>query len=581
MFLAAIDVSKAFDSVSHAAIRKVAEGIGLPKPMIEYLMFVYQHSATRLMGDDWTSAPIRPRRGVRQGDPLSPMLFNAVTHKLLQGLPEEVGVKLGETKTSAIAYADDLVLFASTSAGLQVLLDCTATFLERCGMTINANKCFTVSIKASAHLKKTAVDSNIRFHCGGQQIPTMARTNEWRYLGVSFTPEGRAKCRPVAMIRPLLDLLTKAPLKPQQRLYALRTCVIPKLYHQLALGAVTIGTLNKIDKVSREFCRQWLNLPHDVPSAYFHAAVRDGGLGIPAVRWIAPLLRRGRIIAASRTYFHHGTEDFANEELAKCKKRLFDHGTLLNNSELISKRWAKKLHDSIDGIGLRESGYTAHQHQWVADGNKFLTGRDFINCIRVRINALPTASRTSRGRPQDRRCRAGCAAQETLNHVLQKCHRTHVARIKRHDAILAYMERRISRGGYTIHREPRIRTAAGLRKPDLVATLGHTAVVVDAQVVSEQADLFQAHQRKTLYYQTPEVLDELKAMYGVKDVIVTSATLSWRGIWGPASASHLKALGFVNNDDLKTIASRVLIGNLAEFRLFNAATTVRARAGVG
>jgi len=41
-------------------------------------------------------------------------------------------------------------------------------------------------------------------------------------------------------------------------------------------------------------------------------------------------------------------------------------------------------------------------------------------------------------------------------------------------------------GGYEIYQEPHYRTSLGLGKPDLVATLGRTAIVVDAQVVSEQ-----------------------------------------------------------------------------------------------
>lgn len=154
----------------------------------------------------------------------------------------------------------------------------------------------------------------------------------------------------------------------------------------------------------------------------------------------------------------------------------------------------------IDGCGLRESYMTPHQHQWVADGSAFLNRRDYINCNKLRISALPTRSRTARRRTKDRRCRAGCTAQETLNHVLQQCHRTHAARIKRHDAILSYMERRIRRADYVIHKEPHYKTQLGLRKPDMVAILGQTAVVVDAQVVSEQTDLAAAHLRKKRYY---------------------------------------------------------------------------------
>lgn len=581
LYVASIDVSKAFDAVSHSAIECTLTSLGVPPPMIRYLGKIYGNSKTRIEGDGWKSAPIHPTRGVRQGDPLSPVIFNAVTHRLLKRLPEEVGARMGNIPINAVAYADDLLLFASTPMGLQRMIDITTNYLGECGMSININKSVTIAIKAAPHLKKTAIDPTLTFTCNGQQLQGMTRSNRWKYLGVIFTPEGTAQCRPTEIVTPYLEALTKAPLKPQQRLFALRTMIIPKLYHQLALGTVKIGTLNKTDKLVREALRRWLALPHDTPTAYFHAAIKDGGLGVPATRWTAPIQRRGRLLKIAQALAQHGLDSFIEDELRTCAKRLTDHGVTYNTPDMATQRWSKQLYDSVDGAGLRESSSTPHQHQWLADGNRLLTGKDFVNCNRVRIGALPTKSRTTRGRQQDRGCRGGCLAKETLNHVLQHCHRTHGSRIKRHDAIVKYIARNIPRSGYEVHWEPHYNTRIGLRKPDLVAVLGETAVVVDAQVVSEQTNLAVAHRRKIERYEDPMVIDEIKTQHKVRTVIVTSATLSWRGIWAPDSAGELRRLGFIRAGDIKIIPTRVLIGNIAAFKTFNAITSVKPRAGIG
>lgn len=471
LYMASIDVNKAFDAVTHPAIGATLRSLGVPASMMRYLEYVCAGSSTHIEGDGWISAPIRPKRGVRQGDPLSPVIFNAVTHRLLQRLPEEVGAKLGEISVNAAAYADDL-LFAATPAGLQELIDVAAAYLKQCGMNINVNKSATIAIKATPHLKKTAVDATVNFACDGQPLPSLTRTSEWKYLGVRFTPEGRVRCRPTEMVAPYLEALTRALLKPQQRLFALRTMIISKLYHQLALGAVTVGTLNKTDKIVRQALRRWLALPHDTPVAYFHASVKDGGLGVPATRWTAPVQRRGRLIRVARELGQHGLDKFIETELRACTRRLTDHGTIYSGPEMVAARWAQRLYESVDGVGLKESARTTHQHQWVADGSRFLSGKDFVNCNRVRIGALPTKSRTSRRRPQDRRCRGGCLTQETLNHVLQHCHRTHGQRIKRHDAVVKYIARGCQRSGYEVHQEPHYNKEIGLRKPDIVAVLG-------------------------------------------------------------------------------------------------------------
>lgn len=65
------------------------------------------------------------------------------------------------------------------------------------------------------------------------------------------------------------------------------------------------------------------------------------------------------------------------------------------------------------------------------------------------------------------------------------------------------------------------------------------------------------------------------------NVVVTSATLSWKGVWRQESAAELAKLGFVKNGDRKILSTRVLIGGLAEYRVFNAVTSLGWRVGVG
>ena len=48
-------------------------------------------------------------------------------------------------------------------------------------------------------------------------------------------------------ILPLLDKLTRGPLKPQQRLFALKVFTLPKCY-VMALGRVNAGELNRMNK---------------------------------------------------------------------------------------------------------------------------------------------------------------------------------------------------------------------------------------------------------------------------------------------------------------------------------------------
>lgn len=117
MYMASLDVSKAFNSISHPAIEATLKSVGAPPPMIRYLCAVYDKSRTRLEGENWTSALIHPERGVRQGDPLSPIVFNAMTHLMLRKLQEEIGVRIEDISVNAATFADDFLLFAATPLG--------------------------------------------------------------------------------------------------------------------------------------------------------------------------------------------------------------------------------------------------------------------------------------------------------------------------------------------------------------------------------------------------------------------------------------------------------------------------------
>lgn len=577
LFIASLDIAKAFDSLAHRTISETLEVSGVPRPMIDYIMDVYSKSSTRLYCNNWTSNKITPTCGVKQGDPMSPIIFNMVIDRMLRQLPTDVGARVGEMVINAAAFADDLLLFASTPLGLQKLLDVSADFLGKCGLRVSAAKCLTVALRNVPHEKKTIIDRDTVFLCQGRVLPSLKRTDEWCYLGIPFTPDGKAKINVVAKLCDAILKLSKAPLKPQQRLFALRTMIVPGLYHQLELGSINISMLRKCDGVLRHAVRMWLSLPSDVPNAYIHADVKDGGLGIPSLRWNAPVRRLQRLLKMplAQRPLESAPSAFWSAEIKRCEERLKENNIVLRDLDQVKQRWSTQLYQRVDGKGLKDAARVLRQHDWVRDGTRFLSGRDYLQSCKLRINALPTRSRTSRGRVRDRFCRAGCNYPETLNHVIQQCHRTHSARINRHDAVAAYVAQKLEKKDYVVHVEPRIETPEGIRKPDLVAVRGNMALVIDAQVVNDQINLNDAHKKKVEYYS--RITGQVRSKYKVSIIIVTSITLSWRGLWSDKSAGELIRHGVIHTGSLKVISSRAIIGGVAAFNMFNRTTVVKKR----
>ena len=96
VFLCFLDVAKAFDSVSHESLHAACRRAGVASPLLSYIGNVYRRSVTRLWVNGAKTEPIACKQGVRQGDPLSSMLFNFVIDWALSSLDPQLGADVGK-----------------------------------------------------------------------------------------------------------------------------------------------------------------------------------------------------------------------------------------------------------------------------------------------------------------------------------------------------------------------------------------------------------------------------------------------------------------------------------------------------
>ncbi|MPC32569.1 Retrovirus-related Pol polyprotein from type-1 retrotransposable element R2 [Portunus trituberculatus] len=87
----------------------------------------------------------------------------------------------------------------------------------------------------------------------------------YKYLGLEVGPT-KSRSEPgralAALVRDLSSL-QKAPLKPQQKLWAVKNVIVPKHQYQRVLGHSNQGTLRKFDLEIRTFLKKALHLPTD------------------------------------------------------------------------------------------------------------------------------------------------------------------------------------------------------------------------------------------------------------------------------------------------------------------------------
>ena len=547
--VAFLDVSKAFDSVSHEPIFLAAASAGIPDPIVKYIKSVYTRSQTQLRVNVTLSREISVNRGVRQGDPLSPMLFNSVIDLALRKIDDAIGVGLGSNKLSCLAFADDLVLLASTPKGLQRQFNSIERALGLSGLKLNVNK--SATIRLDVHGKRQIWCCNPSAFLRGQDgqlVKAMSITDGYKYLGNSVSA-GDTLGSTVQDLQRGVRELTKAPLKPQQRLYILRNHLIPSLYHTAVLGCLHLKSLKFLDQITRAAVRSWLRLPKDTPIAFFHAESQDGALNIPALRWTIPLMRTKRMtgVVASKDPVVRAISQlpiFARER-RRWSAPLAAFGVPIINRTGLKRAMAFGLHTSVDGSGLSGSRETGYVNQWMISGTALMSGGSFVNCVRNKGNLSYTGARAARGRPErSKKCDA-CRGNETLGHILQTCPRTHQPRNDRHDRVNKYLTATLGKTGYTTRVEPAIPTPAGVRYPDLIAWKGDKCVVIDTTIVADNFDPDGAHERKVVYYDKPAIRTWCAEVSEVPadKVKVSTCVLTWRGVPSTRSVRELKAYG--------------------------------------
>ena len=131
VFAAFIDLQKAFDSVWHEGLMHKLMKYGVNGDMLNLLRDMYTGNSFQLKFKDGFSNKIQSSCGVKQGDTLSPLLFNIYINDLvecLQSNPSCNPIKVGNSDINILLFADDIVLLSDTKNGLQHCLDTLSNF---------------------------------------------------------------------------------------------------------------------------------------------------------------------------------------------------------------------------------------------------------------------------------------------------------------------------------------------------------------------------------------------------------------------------------------------------------------------
>ena len=144
--LVTLDQEKAFDRVDHEFMLRVLRKFGFGPSFCHWVEIFYAHAFSRILINGKLSSPVFLHRGVRQGCPLSPLLYVLVSEVLstqIRACKEIEGFLLpgaGGLQFKISQYADDATSILKSEKSLLHMLDVVRNFELGSGAKLNTSK---------------------------------------------------------------------------------------------------------------------------------------------------------------------------------------------------------------------------------------------------------------------------------------------------------------------------------------------------------------------------------------------------------------------------------------------------------
>ncbi|XP_074309059.1 uncharacterized protein LOC141643690 [Silene latifolia] len=143
-----IDLRKAYDSIEWNCVKQILVGLNFPPKLIELIMQCISTTSYSICLNGHTHGYFKGERGLRQGDPISPLIFTLCMEYLSRLIEKSVSLPrfkfhplCKSLKLTHLMFADDLLIFCKGDLkSITILMETFNVFSAATGLNISNEK---------------------------------------------------------------------------------------------------------------------------------------------------------------------------------------------------------------------------------------------------------------------------------------------------------------------------------------------------------------------------------------------------------------------------------------------------------
>ena len=287
--LTAIDFEKAFDSLNLNFLFHSLEAFGFGESLIAWIKTFYKNISSCVFNNGFATPFFQLKRGVRQGDPLSPYLFIIALELLAINIRnnEQIrGIKVDGNEIKLVIFADDMTTFVRDTVSFSHLINTLEQFTSYSGLKMNHEKTEVMPL-GNMTLEPTDVGVN--------EISSIVKI-----LGVYFTYNHKRFYEKnfesiEKSLKELLQSWSWRGLTLIGRIQVIKSFAIPKILYRVALiSCKKSDFVKKINELLYSFI--WKG-KDKVKRAALINSIEEGGLTMPD---IASMISTQRILCIKK-----------------------------------------------------------------------------------------------------------------------------------------------------------------------------------------------------------------------------------------------------------------------------------------